>query len=333
MDFIFKKNSAVRRFITCLTIACIFPVVAHADLWRTGYYPGWEQSYMPASKIDFTALTHVIHFSVVPNANGTLNSSANSVTVANSSDIVSKAHAAGVKVIICVGGSESQTAFQAATTPAILPTFISNITNFVATRGYDGVDLDWEPFPSTDAQQYTNLVIGLRTALNGLAQPKLVTAAVGAYPPYGDSATAAYKMFASIQNQFDQINIMTYDLSGPYDGWVTWFNSPIYDGGYFIPGSSRLVPSVNGAVNNFVNNGMLAGKLGNWHRVLWLHLDRRSWHFAGQHHRTASIMDECADGDGFTLYRYHLQLLSNEFVSLGCDRPIGLSWHHQCESR
>ncbi len=217
---------------------------------------------MPASKIDFTALTHVIHFSVLPNANGTLNSNVNSVTLANSSDIISKAHAAGVKVIVCVGGGESQAAFQAATSAAILPTFISNITNFVATRGYDGVDLDWEPFPSTDAQQYTNLVIGLRTALNGFAQPKLVTAAVGAYPPYGDSATAAYKMFASIQNQFDQINIMTYDLSGPYDGWVTWFNSPIYDGGYYIPNSSRLVPSVNGAVNNFVNNGVVAGKLG-----------------------------------------------------------------------
>ncbi len=67
-------------------------------------------------------------------------------------------------------------------------------------------------------------------------------------------------MYAVVQSQFDQINIMTYDLSGPYDGWVTWFNSPIYDGGYSIPG--RLVPSVNGAVNNFLNNGVAPGKLG-----------------------------------------------------------------------
>jgi len=36
---------------------------------------------------------------------------------------------------------------------------------------------------------------------------------------------------------------MTYDLSGPYGGWVTWFNSPIYDGGYRFPSTGGLVPS------------------------------------------------------------------------------------------
>lgn len=69
-------------------------------------------------------------------------------------------------------------------------------------------------------------------------------------------------MFAALQNQFDQINIMTYDLSGPYEGWVTWFNSPIYDGGYRFPSTGGLVPSVDGAVSNFITNGLTAGKLG-----------------------------------------------------------------------
>lgn len=217
---------------------------------------------MPASSVDFTALTHLIHFSVVPNSDGTLNTSDNDITTSNSVDILSRAHAAGVKVLICVGGSESESAFQAATSAANLPAFINNITNFMATRGYDGVDFDWEPFPSSDAQQYTNLVIELRTALNGFAQPKLLTAAVGAYPPYGDSATAEYLMFAALQDQFDQINIMTYDLSGPYEGWVTWFNSPIYDGGYRFPSSGGLVPSVDAAVTNFLKNGVASGRLG-----------------------------------------------------------------------
>ena len=45
---------------------------------------------MPASNIDFTALTHIIHFSLVPNSDGTLNSSDNSVTSANSADVVSR---------------------------------------------------------------------------------------------------------------------------------------------------------------------------------------------------------------------------------------------------
>jgi GH18 family chitinase len=105
-------------------------------------------------------------------------------------------------------------------------------------------------------------VTGLRSALGGFSQPKLLTAAVGAYPPYGDPPKAEYQLFAALQSQFDQINIMTYDLSGPYPGWVTWFNSPIYDGGYRFPSTSGLVPSVDGSVANFTANGVLPAKLG-----------------------------------------------------------------------
>ena len=229
---------------------------------------------MPATNIDYTSLTHIIHFSVVPNSDGTLDSNANTISSANSQAVVSAAHAAGRKVVICVGGGGTESLFQSATSVANLTNFINNLTNFVATRGYDGVDIDWEPLPSSDAQQYTNFVNGLRVALNGFSQPMLLTAAVGAYPPYGDSATAEYVMFAGLQKQLDQINVMTYDLSGPYDGWVTWFNSPIYDGGYRLPSNGNLVPSVNGAVNNFLTNGVAAAKLGiglAFYGYLWTH--------------------------------------------------------------
>lgn len=217
---------------------------------------------MPASNIDFAALTHVIHFSLVPNANGTLNSSGNGISSGNSADIVSRGHAAGLKVLICVGGASSESLFQGATSSANLPAFISNLTNFMAARGYDGIDVDWEPLPVADAQQYTNLVMGLRSALDGFSQHKLLTAAAGAYASYGDPPAAQYVMFAALQGQFDQINIMTYDLSGPYGGWVTWFNSPIYDGGYRFPSTGGLVPSVDGAVNGFLGGGVAANKLG-----------------------------------------------------------------------
>jgi chitinase len=260
----FRPNAwdSRQRWPLVAIILCLVSVVARADLWSTGYYPGWEQSSMPASSIDFTTLTHVIHFSLLPNSNGSLNSSANGITTANSADVISRAHAAGTKVIICVGGASSESAFQAATSGANLVTFINNLTNFVANRGYDGVDIDWEPLPAADAQQFTNLVKGLRSALNGFPQHQLLTVAAGAFPPYGDPPTSEYAMFAMLQSQFDQINIMTYDLSGPYEGWVTWFNSPIYDGGYRFPSTSGLVPSVNGAVNGFLGGGVASGKLG-----------------------------------------------------------------------
>ncbi len=246
-----------------LMVLYFFPACVRADLWRTGYFPGWEQnSAMPASKIDFTALTHIIHFSLVPNSDGTLDSSANSISPANSADITSKAHTAGLKVLICVGGASTESLFQGATSTANLPGFINNLTNFMAARGYDGVDVDWESLPSGDALQFTNLICGLRSALNKFPQPKLLTVAAGAYPPFGDPPTNQYLMYAAIQSQLDQINIMTYDLSGPYGGWVTWFNSPLFDAAYRFPSTGGLVPSVNGAVTNFIGNGAAPGKLG-----------------------------------------------------------------------
>ena len=77
---------------------------SRADIWRTGYYPGYHQGTMPASNIDFVAITHVIHFSLVPRTDGSLDSTANVITPAYSQDVVSRAHAAGRKVLICVGG-------------------------------------------------------------------------------------------------------------------------------------------------------------------------------------------------------------------------------------
>jgi len=240
----------------CLSLAFLFLAnAARADLWCTGYYPGWEQGVMPASTIDFVALTHIIHFSLVPNADGSLDSTVNVISPSNSSDIVTRAHSASNKVLICVGGANTQTWFQGATSAANRGGFITNLVNFMSARGYDGIDIDWEPLDQTDAYAFTNFVNSLRTALDAVAPRPLLTAAIASPPT---PATVV----ASVKDQFDQINLMTYDLSGPYSGWVTWFNAPIYDGGYKFPSTGRLVPSTDGMVTSLVDAGVPPGKLG-----------------------------------------------------------------------
>lgn len=246
-------------------ILCAFlwaVVAARAGLWVTGYYPGYRQTYLPPSAIDFSALTHIIHFSVIPNSDGSLDAASNGITPARSADIISKSHATGVKVLLCVGGGASQAGFQGATAPGTLGTFLVNLTNFMQLYGYDGLDVDWEPLPATDFQQYTNFINQLRAALNTFTPVKLLTVAAGAYPSFGDPPTSEYTMFAALQSQLDQINVMTYDLSGPYSGWITWFNAPIFDGGYTFPSTHGLVPSTQGAINNFISNGIVTAKLG-----------------------------------------------------------------------
>jgi chitinase len=252
----------------------------HAGLWNSAYYAGWMQKDIPAQQIDFTAMTHVIHFSVVPRIDGSLDSDVNAVTLANSTDVVARAHATGVKVLISVGGANSASGFRGATNEANRHRFVTNLVNFVTSRGYDGVDLDWEPLDAPDAGPYSNLVNELHLALNAITPRPFLTAAVGSQPA----------LFASLQGRFDQINLMTYSFSGPYAGWVTWFNAPIYDGGYRFPNTGQLAPSVDGIVSNFLANGVSAGKLGigiSFYGMVWsggdgtstggVALPRQSW--------------------------------------------------------
>jgi chitinase len=219
-------------------------------LWLTGYYPSYVS--MPVTAVDFSNVTHVIHFCLLAGANGSITN--NGLGGSASTSFVKTVHGAGRQAIVCVGGAGSQAGFEGATTSANVTNFVASLTNFAGTYGYDGVDIDWEPLSSSDVHQYTNFVQTLRAALNHLGSGKLLTVAA---PAYTQAA-----MYASIQSQFDQINIMTYDLSGPYEGWVTWFNSPLQDGGYTFPSTHGLVPSVNGAVNNFTSAGIAPGKLG-----------------------------------------------------------------------
>lgn len=228
-------------------------LLARADLWSVGYFPGWAQSGMPASNIDFSVITHVIHFSVLPNSDGSLDTTDNGITPAYTADVVSHAHAAHRQALICVGGAG--TSFQGAVTNANLATFVKNLTNYMAAGGYDGIDVDWEPINDSDTPLFTNFVTHLRSALNGFSTHKLMTVAV----PTGTTPS----ILASVQSQFDQINLMTYDLSGAWEGWVTWFNSPIYNQGLTFPSAPyEYVPSIDGAVTNFVAAGIATNKLG-----------------------------------------------------------------------
>ena len=226
---------------------------ARADIWCTGYLPGWEQGGMPASNIDFSVVTHVIHFSVTPNSDGTLDTNLNVIAPSYTADLVGRAHSAKRQALICVGGGG--TSFQNAVSSANLSGFVTRLTNFMAVGNYDGIDVDWEPLNDSDKTLFTNFVTHLRTAMDGFSTHKLLTVAV----PTGTTPS----LITSVQARFDQINLMTYDLSGPYSGWVTWFNAPIYNEGITfqsVPGES--VPSIDGAVTNFLAAGIATNKLG-----------------------------------------------------------------------
>lgn len=222
------------------------PTSAAALTWRMGYYPGYEYTNMPMSATDFNGLTHLAHFALEPQSDGTVTQPW--FTPAQISDVVSTAHSKGVKVLIVVGGANSGTAFNGAIQSANRTAFVNNLYNFMTTNGYDGIDLDAEPI--TDSASYQAFVTELRTKIGSA---KLLTAAIGS----GDG-----NILAPVANKFDQINVMTYDMSGAWPQWVTWFNSPLYNGGYTFPSTGGAVPSLSDSMNALVNAGISKSKLG-----------------------------------------------------------------------
>ncbi len=249
------------RRCALLWVSCLLAVSLHAQLWTTAYYPGDAGRTLPVAEIDFSTVTHLVHFAAIPNPDGSLNLSANGIVRPAADALIVRAHAAGRKVLICVGGAETAPGFRAATSPAHRAAFASAVVKLMAQWGYDGIDLDWEPLAASDFPAFTNLVRDLRAGMDGYPG-KILTAAASAYPIYGDPPNSEYALYASLQPYFAQINIMTYDLSGAYDGWVSWFNSPIYDGGRRFPSTGAPLPSIDGAVRGFLAHGVAPGKLG-----------------------------------------------------------------------
>ncbi len=240
--------------ITVLLACILLPtsvLVAQQQPWVSAYYAGWMQSYCPPSAIDYGAVTHIIHFSINPTGGPNIDASGNGITNAASSAIIQAAHAAGKKVLVTCGGWGDAQAFASATNSTNRAAFISNLVNFVTTRGYDGLDIDWEPI--TSASQFKLFIPELRAALNAAKPGLLLTIA-----SMGDNSSA----IAEVQAHFDQINIMTYDMSGAWQGWVVWHNAPVFDGGYRFPGTNSTVPSADGDVKDFLAAGIAKNKIG-----------------------------------------------------------------------
>ena len=251
----------IRMFI--VSLICLWYILAstnafsQSSIWVSGYYAGWQQGWnnsgpLKAEDIDYSALTHVIHFSLIPNTNGTFDTLSNNMTMVNSNAVIQDAHAAGKKVLICVGGAYTADGYRGATNSTHRTSFVNALVNFMTQRGYDGIDIDWEPLEQTDSAQFVSFINQLRSSMDAVSPRPLLTAAVGSMPT----------VYAQLQSAFDQINVMTYDMSGPWDGWVTWHNSPLYNGGYRFPSTSGLLPGGHDEVESFTEMGIPSAKLG-----------------------------------------------------------------------
>ncbi|HKJ30593.1 MAG TPA: glycoside hydrolase family 18 protein [Balneolales bacterium] len=233
-------------------------VSAYLGAWNHYAPPGGNWGNVHTNEIDWNAFTQLIYFSTTPNNDGSLSPIAPYDTFSPSrlDTIVTAAHKAKKPILFTVGGWGTHPGFSSSIQPANRQTFINNLVGLLKTWKFDGIDLDMEPINSSDVQNYTAFVKALYSALQSIKTPMLNKPMLTAATQWQPS------MYANLQDYFDQINLMTYDYSGAWPGWVTWFNSPVYNGGVTFKSNGNPLPSANQTVDEFIKGGVKASKLG-----------------------------------------------------------------------
>jgi hypothetical protein len=226
-------------------------VAATSSKWVTGYYAGYQAAMYPAAAVDFTAMTHLVVGAALPRVDGSLDTSfyidaVNGPALAR--DLTARAHAAGRKAILMVGGAGVQSLWQAASTPAVRPTLVQNILATMTSLGFDGVDLDWEPVAVADQPALLALAQALRTASPGIIITVPVT--------WVSASAGADAWFAQLAPFVDQINLMSYQMADAWPGWQSWHSGA-------LGGESATTPSsVSSSANAYAAAGVPKGKLG-----------------------------------------------------------------------
>jgi chitinase len=185
------------------------------------YYLYQDQNKKPAytaANIPYKKLTHLIHVALVvdPAGDGSIHISPNAIEAS----LIPKAHAAKVRVLVCVQGpSQAFSKIAAAQTTREL--LAKNLKDFVVKYKYDGVDIDWEvPDGNLDVANNVLLMQAIRDAL---PEPQyLLSMATPSVPGHWGEFD-----FAHLTPIVDFYNVMTYDFHGPWTPHAG-HNSPLF---------------------------------------------------------------------------------------------------------
>lgn len=123
-----------------------------------------------------------------------------------------------LKVMVACGGWGADGFSDAVFTEESRSKFIHSAVGFVQKYQLDGIDIDWE-YPTApgagikarpeDKQNFTAFIKGLRTELNKLDRPQILTFAAAGWKKYFE-----YIELSEVKKYVDYMNLMTYDQAG-----------------------------------------------------------------------------------------------------------------------
>ncbi|HKI46207.1 MAG TPA: glycoside hydrolase family 18 protein [Balneolales bacterium] len=233
-------------------------VSAYLASWNHYAPPGGNWGNLPTNAIDWNAFTQLIYFALPAKPDGQVKpvEPGQNVNPDRVKAIIAAAHSHGKPVLISIGGWGHYKTFSHAITDGNRSNFVTSLVQLLRKWNFDGIDLDMEPIKNKDVSNYQEFIKELHRALQKVKVP------VGGTPLLTVVTRWQPEMFAKLYRYFDQVNLMTYDLSGAWHGWVSWYNSAIYDAGHSFPGSNKPLPSVNQIVEKFIKAGVPRSKLG-----------------------------------------------------------------------
>ncbi len=265
--------------VMLILAAASFSVV-HAQNARhdvVGYYPSWrvraDSALFAPEHIPFHGLTVINYAFFSPLPDGTIrgrDSAGDAVILrraGSGSLLTTLAHRSGVRVLLSIGGWEDSGNFPAVAADSSLRIrFAAACAGAIREFGFDGIDIDWE-FPGfaehngtpADRMNYVRLLRALRRTLDaeghGSGRHLLLTAALPA-----DSSRAEGMAIREAAPLLDFLNVMTYDLYGPWDPQA-YHNAPLFagpggDGARTVDGAFRLYTGTFGIPAARINLGV-----------------------------------------------------------------------------
>jgi chitinase len=224
-----------------------------SSAWVMGYYAVWDEpangGFYPLSAIDWNALTHIATAFYLPDGNGGLASG--SFDSATAAEVISAAHAHGKKALASVGGSGSGPSFEGST-QANLSKFVTSLESLI-TMGYDGLDIDWEGGNLSVTEDQTleqSLITSIRSG-----SPHILLTMTAGYE--NENSLDDLSFYGTIIPQLDRLNLMTYGMSGAWEGWESWHSSPLH-----WNKNSSTPTGIDSSVSHYLAAHVPASKLG-----------------------------------------------------------------------
>ena len=173
-----------------------------------GYWSQFQTPPYSAAQIPFQKLTHINHAGVSFAADGSLTVPQGFIEP----ELINGAHAAGVKVMLLLGGD-----FVGLESSGAVKTLVENVAAFATQYGYDGFDIDWE-YPATTGDRI--FMVQLMALLRAANSNYVLSIDVAPWGGYG------YDL-VRLRNSLNYFNIMMFDCAGPWTAHGQ-LNAPIF---------------------------------------------------------------------------------------------------------